>query len=102
LADEPVRLDLDAGENDEVESTSLTERQWAAFKDQQDQLIKAMIWLFAGLNGAMVLLVFAAWIGDFWRSPPLITENVVMALIGATVVQAGVSFITITRFFFGK
>lgn len=87
-----------------LEFKSLPKTKWDAEQHrsgQQDTLIRAMIQVFAGLNGSVMLFVVAAWIGGMLGDkPPIITEHVVIALIGATVIQAGAAFILITRYLF--
>lgn len=78
---------------DELKATSLIE--------QRNTLIKAMVQLFIGLNGGVYVLTLAAWAFGFWfQHDQIVTEKVLMALIGATVVQAGIAFVAITRFLF--
>jgi len=68
---------------------------------QQNTMIKAMIRIFAWLNGSVIAFVLLAWTVGFWSNrEPIITEHVVMSLIGATIIQAGLAFITITKFLF--
>lgn len=87
-----------------VGSLGLEQKEWCATIHrirQQDRMIAAMIKIFAGLNGSVVLFVLAAWgCGLLRKREPIITEHLVMALIGSTVVQAGLAFITITKFLF--
>jgi hypothetical protein len=86
-----------------VEERTIEDKQWVATKrrfDQQDTMIRAMIQIFTWLNGAVVLIVIVFWVGDFWRHDPIITENVIMSIIGATIVQAGLAFMSITKFLF--
>lgn len=60
-----------------------------------------MVQLFIGLNGGVYLLTLAAWgYGFAYQHDQIVTEKVLMTLIGATVVQAGIAFIAITRFLF--
>lgn len=69
--------------------------------NQQDTMMKAIIRIFAWLNGAVILFILAAWgLGFLSERPPIITERVVMALISSTLIQAGLAFITITKFLF--
>lgn len=74
-----------------------------------------MVWviagIFIGLNGAVMLFVYEAFLNDVAQmaaNPPLkpenrlITTEVVMSLIGATVVQVGVAVIAIVSYLFPK
>ncbi len=45
-------------------------------------------------------MVMRFWIGDFWRNDIIVTEKVIMSIIGATIVQAGLAFMSITKFLF--
>lgn len=87
-----------------LEEGDLTKAKWDAVKHrsgQQDLLIQAMIKVFGWLNGSVMVFVILAWFaGLFFDKPPIITEHVVMSLIGATVIQAGAAFILITRYLF--
>lgn len=86
-----------------VVEMTLAEREWKALERrlaQQDKMIEAMIKIFTWLNGAVVLFVLLAWGAEFWGRKQIITEHVVMSLIGATIIQAGIAFITITKFLF--
>jgi hypothetical protein len=86
-----------------VEGRTVADKQWEATKrriDQQDIMISALIRVFSLLNGAVIFIVVLFWIGDFWRHDSVITEKVIMAIIGATIVQAGLAFMSITKFLF--
>lgn len=74
-----------------------------------------MVWviavIFIGLNGAVMLFVYVAFLNDVAQmaaTPPLrpenrlITTEVFMSLIGATVVQVGVAVIAIVSYLFPK
>jgi hypothetical protein len=67
---------------------------------QQNRMISAMIKIFGWLNGAVVGFVLLAWLGGFSGKQEIISAQVVMSLIGATIIQAGIAFITITKFLF--
>ena len=70
----------------------------------------AMIWLFYYLNTQVVSLVRDAFNIDtsllkdklIQSDKRLITENVLMSLIGATIVQVGVTLVAITGYLFPK
>ena len=84
-----------------VEDDTISQGDWQRRRfDQQDKMIDAMIKIFKWLNGGVMAFVFAAWAAGYWGKEEIITEHVVMALIGATVIQAGIAFITITKFLF--
>lgn len=76
---------------------------------QQDKLIAAMIRIFAWLNGAVGLLIFLGfivdeadmiWLGGYNAANRFVDSKVLMSLIGATVIQAGLAFITIVKYLF--
>lgn len=100
---EPIKVgaDIQDGSSSDKE---FDRRQWAAMTHQHQQqtiLIRAMLKMFAGLNVAVVIMVIVFWCGGIWLGAPhIITEKVVMSLIGATVVQLGVAFALITKHFF--
>ena len=66
--------------------------------------------LFVSLNAAVIYLVWSAYTADIsllrekliQNNQRLITENVFMSLIGATVVQVGVRLAAITGYLFPK
>lgn len=70
--------------------------------DLQDKLVSPFIRLFIFLNGSVYVLILLAWIGDVVTKPanPIITESVIMTLIGASIVQSGAAILSITRFLF--
>ena len=75
--------------------------QWNRLSDQRDVMIKAMVSVFTWLNGGFFAFTVAAWIGGlFLPTAKIVDTNTIMALIGATVVQAGIAFVAITRFLF--
>ena len=79
----------------------MTAAQWERLSGQRDVLIKAMVGVFTWLNGGVYLLTTAAWLVGIWFPDYRIVDaNTLMTLIGATVVQAGIAFIAITRFLF--
>jgi hypothetical protein len=76
---------------------------------------KLMVWviacIFIGLNGAVMFFIHEAFLNDVAQmsatSPlkpedRLITTEVVMSLIGATVVQVGIAVIAIVSYLFPK
>ena len=84
-----------------LELATVPKAEWERLNDQRDRMIDAMTTIFKWLNGAIVGFVFIAWLaGLFVPDYRVITERSVMALIAATVVQAGMAFLTITKFFF--
>jgi len=75
--------------------------KWNRLSGQRDVLIRAMVKVFSWLNGGVFALTALAWgFGFYYQHDQIVTEKVLMALIGATVVQAGIAFIAITRFLF--
>lgn len=106
----PMTVAVKAGAQLTIDSKADTPRDRSAdleeFKAtslifQRNTLIKAMVQLFVGLNGGVYLLTLAAWgFGFAYERDQIVTEKVLMALIGATVVQAGIAFVAITRFLF--
>ena len=82
-------------------SADLEELKATSLIEQRNTLIKAMVKVFSWLNGGVFVLTVAAWgLGFYYQHDQIVTEKVLMALIGATVVQAGIAFIAITRFLF--
>ena len=89
---------------------TLSEIQWAALNSQRDRLITFMIITFGCLNVAMIGIVVYAMNLDqsnlaevklsFKAADRIIGSTVINALIAATVAQAGLAFITITKFLF--
>ena len=96
----PVRIDSrTATPNDR--SDAIEELKVTSLIGQRDTLLRAMVKVFTGLNGGVYLLTAAAWGWTAYSGKyPIVTENVLMSLIGATVVQAGIAFLAITRFLF--
>jgi hypothetical protein len=83
------------------EEATITQGEWQRRRfAQQDKMIDAMIKIFKWLNGGVMGFVFVAWAAGYLGKEEIITEHVVMSLIGATVIQAGIAFITITKFLF--
>ncbi len=97
-----VRFDSSATPPDNsADDKTVTEQSWDRLNDQRDRMIGAMTTLFGWLNGGVYLLVFLAWLIGIWQADYRIVDGrTLMTLIGATVVQAGLAFITITRFLF--
>ena len=80
---------------------TLSALQWDRLSGQRDVMIKAMVAVFTWLNGGVFAFAVAAWLVGIWHSDyRIVDEKTLMALIGATVVQAGIAFIAITRFLF--
>ena len=80
--------------------------------DTRARLLMALVIsaLFIVLNAAVIFLIWNAFNADIsllrdkliQDSQRLITENVFMSLIGATVVQVGVTLVAITGYLFPK
>lgn len=97
-------------EDSSSQEKELSERQWEAIRDQRNQLIKFMTTIFGWLNGAMVAIVLIGIAVDQWNishysdtfktSDRFINSSVIASLIAATVAQAGLAFIAITKFLF--
>jgi hypothetical protein len=97
-------------EDGSSQEKTLSERQWEAIRDQRNQLIKFMTTIFGWLNGAMILIVLIGMAADQWNishhadtfkvADRFIGSTVVTSLIAATVAQAGLAFIAITKFLF--
>lgn len=69
--------------------------------EQRRQLIKAVIRIFAGLNGSVVVLIAAMLaVGCFDKTYRVIDTTVFIALITATAAQAGAAFSVITKSLF--
>ena len=88
-----------------IDSATTNAKDWFELKSrvaQQDRMISAMIKIFAWLNGSVIIFVFAAWIAQLrdGGKHEIITAHVVMSLIGATVIQAGLAFMAITKSLF--
>ena len=105
----PIVVGQPADDGTSQEKT-LSERQWEAIRDQRNQLIKFMTTIFGWLNGAMVVIVLIGIFVDQWNianyadtfktSERFINSAVIASLIAATVAQAGLAFIAITKFLF--
>ena len=74
-------------------------------------MVGVMCLLFLGLNGAVMLVLYLAFQADMTllqRTPPLpaadrlVTADVLTALIGATVVQTGIGFVSIVSYLFPR
>ena len=89
---------------------TLPEKQWEALRDQRKQMIDFMTKIFGRLNGAIIIIVLVGLALDQWNlnahpvefksADRFVTSVVINALIAATVAQAGIAFITITKFLF--
>ena len=80
---------------------SLSSAQWERLSGQRDVMIKAMVAVFTWLNGGVFAFALAAWAVGIWHVDyRIVTEKTLLTLIGATVVQAGIAFLAITRFLF--
>ena len=110
LEPEPLKVAFRAGAQITIDSKKETPRDRSADLEelkvtsligQRDVLIKAMVKVFSYLNGGVFLQAAVAWgCGFYYQHDQIVTEKVLMALIGATVVQAGIAFVAITRFLF--
>ena len=84
-----------------IDDDSLSTLQWNRLSDQRDVMIKAMVGVFTWLNGGVFAFTIVAWVGGLvWTDYRIVDARTLMALIGATVVQAGIAFVAITRFLF--
>lgn len=97
--------DLPDGSDDDstLDDTTFDKKEWYALTSriaQQNVMIKAMIRIFGWLNGSVIAFILLAWGLGFTGKQQIITEHVIMSLIGATIIQAGLAFITITKFLF--
>jgi hypothetical protein len=97
-----LQIDSSASPTDPSTSdTTLSHKQWERLSGQRDVMIKAMVKVFTWLNGGVFAFTFATWLIGIWLPDyRIVTDNTLMALIGATVVQAGIAFLAITRFLF--
>ena len=105
VAPDKVKLEsLDTLHQRQDPSTSektLSQSQWERLSGQRDVMIKAMVGVFTWLNGGVFAFTVVAWAaGIFVPSYKIVDSNTLMALIGATVAQAGIAFVAITRFLF--
>ena len=79
----------------------MTQQQWETLSKQRDVMIKAMVRVFTWLNGGVFGFTLLAWAVGIWLPDyRIVDKQTLMALVGATVVQAGIAFIAITRFLF--
>jgi hypothetical protein len=103
-AGSPATVSIDSGMlpvDQSVKERDLTRRAWERTNDQRDVMIAAMVGLFKWLNGGVYVLIVAAWGAGIWLPDYRIVDaKTLMTLIGATVVQAGIAFVAITRFLF--
>lgn len=111
--DDVLTVNLSTEEN-EVGSTPVEEataRSIAADMWFRGFMVLVVCGIFIWLNMRVMSFVHEAFIHDVQRmvaTPPmlaadrLITSNVVMTLIGATVVQTGVGFIAVMSYLFPK
>lgn len=84
-----------------TDDNTLSTAQWERLSGQRDVLIRAMVGVFTWLNGGVYLLTVAAWlVGIRYPDYRIVDGKTLMTLIAATVVQAGIAFIAITRFLF--
>ena len=87
-------------EDKSLRDEQFTRQKWERLSTQRDTLINAVIRVFTWLNGGVYLLVFLAWIAGHFSSYRIVDGNTLMALVGATVVQAGLAFAAIVKFLF--
>lgn len=112
MADEPIKL----AEAEKHVGNIEEEKQRAVIRSI-DADTKTRLWvagvmtvLFVGLNAAVIFLIWHAFAADvdllksklIQNNQRLITENVFMSLVGATVVQVGVTLVAITGYLFPK
>lgn len=84
-----------------IDDNTVSAAQWERLSGQRDVLIKAMVGVFKWLNGGVYVLTVVAWTTGIWFPDyRIVNANTLITLIGATVVQAGIAFIAITRFLF--
>ena len=81
--------------------TTVSAQQWERLSGQRDVMIKAMVKVFTLLNGGVFGFTLLAWAVGIWHTDyRIVDSHTLMALIGATVVQAAIAFLAITRFLF--
>ena len=107
---EPRRIGRSGERDDSPQENTFPEKQWEALRDQRNQMIRFMTGIFGWLNGAIVVIVLIGMFCDQWNlsyqadsfdnANRFISSGVLTALIAATVAQAGLAFITITKFLF--
>ena len=100
---DPLPINSSSGTRSDPSTTvaSLSSAQWDRLSGQRDVMIKAMVAVFTWLNGGVFAFTFAAWAVGIWHVDyRIVTDKTLLALIGATVVQAGIAFLAITRFLF--
>lgn len=105
LAPPGKRFPIDSAEttpNDpSMAGVTLSDTQWERLSGQRDVLIKAMVRVFTWLNGGVFAFTVIAWaVGIYQPDNRIVDSRTLIALIGATVVQAGIAFLAITRFLF--
>ena len=83
-----------------LEEESFPEKRWRKLSDQRDTLIRAVVKVFTWLNGGVYFLVLIAWGVGHFSDYKIVDGQTLMALIGATVVQAGLAFAAIVKFLF--
>lgn len=84
-----------------IRERDFTRLAWERTSEQRDVMIAAMVGLFKWLNGGVYALVVSAWVAGIWLPDYRIVDGkTLITLIGATVVQAGIAFVAITRFLF--
>ena len=83
-----------------LEEESFPEKRWRKLSDQRDTLIQAVVKVFTWLNGGVYFLVLLSWGVGHFSDYKIVDGNTLMALIGATVVQAGLAFAAIVKFLF--
>jgi hypothetical protein len=96
-------LKIDSGATTPVDSstvdTTLSQVQWERLSQQRDVMIRAMVAVFTWLNGGVFGFTVLAWGVGIWdKSYRIVDNSTLLELIGATVVQAGIAFLAITRF----
>jgi hypothetical protein len=100
----PKQVVVPNDKDESIEAKDFDEKDWALAKTVELRLYvaKAMVWIFAGLNVAIVILIIGACLADVFHpaKSQLITEKVIMALIAGTVAQAGAVMFAMARHVF--
>jgi hypothetical protein len=98
------KLEIDSNDtptDPSILDLTLSHKRWETLSGQRKVMIDAMVKVFTWLNGGVFVFTIAAWsAGICLPDYRIVTEKTLMALIGATVVQAGIAFLAITRFLF--
>lgn len=98
-ADQGLRVEV-LGQDKSFDTEQFSRDKWERLSRQRDTLIKAVIQVFILLNGGVFALVLLAWLVGHFSSYRIVDGNTLLALIGATVAQAGLAFAAIVKFLF--